>query len=185
MKLPLFLVTGASGVGKSTVVSYLQHLLPMCIIFDMDITYDEKSDWRIGQRNWLRIAKSIVEQGRHVILCGTTLPEHFADHKETSAFSAMYYINLHCDDTIRDARLTARHWASQLIDDHRNFARWLLANADTAFDPPMPTIDTGVHPPDVVATIIRRWVLARMVPVNDVEAQVLACTMPNISNDTY
>ncbi len=78
MKLPLFLVTGASGAGKSTVVPFLQHLLPMCDVFNMDIMLDER-DWKISQHNWIRIAQNLVEQGRYTILCGTTLPEHFVE----------------------------------------------------------------------------------------------------------
>ena len=42
MKLPLFLVTGASGTGKTTVVPYLQRLLPMCDVFNMDIMLNER-----------------------------------------------------------------------------------------------------------------------------------------------
>jgi len=161
MRLPLFLITGASGTGKSAVVPQLQRLLPQCDVFDMDIMLDER-DWKISHRNWMRIAKSLAGQGRHVLLCGTTLPEHFADCEEISVFSTVHYLNLHCEDAVRDARLAARGWLEGAIDDHRQFARWLLANAETAFNPPLEIIDTGINPPAAVAELIRGWVLARI-----------------------
>jgi len=73
----------------------------------MDIMLDER-DWRISHHNWIRIAKSLVGQGRYVILCGTAIPASFADFEEMSAFSAVHYINLHCEDAVREARLAAR-----------------------------------------------------------------------------
>src|SRR5207248_11520779 len=35
--LPLFVVTGASGAGKTSVIPALRQLLPECIIFDKDL----------------------------------------------------------------------------------------------------------------------------------------------------
>ncbi len=96
-----------------------------------------------------------------------------------SAFSRVYYLNLHCEDAVRDERLAARHWPAQLIDDHRKFARWLLENANTAFDPPMETIDTGTNSPEVVAAVIQQWVLARMVGLDGAEGQ--ACVMEAVN----
>jgi hypothetical protein len=72
-----------------------------------------------------------------------------------------YYLNLHCDDATRDARLRARPgWrrcTEEFIAEHRKFARWLLENAPTAFDPPMPTVDTTDTPVPEVALQIRDW----------------------------
>lgn len=161
MKLPLFFVTGASGTGKSAVVPYLQRLLPACDVFDMDIILDP-NDWRVSHRNWFRIARSLAEQERPVVLCGTVLPEHYSGYDEISAFSTIHFINLHCDDAVRDTRLRARNWSEELIDDHRQFARWLLDNAETAFDPPMEIVDTGANTLNEVATLIAQWVQARL-----------------------
>ncbi|ASA23204.1 hypothetical protein [Paenibacillus donghaensis] len=61
------------------------------------------------------------------------------------------FVGLYCEDEIRAHRLLARGWSAQAVEDHRNFNRWLLQNADTAFTPPMPLIDTSVAAPDEVA----------------------------------
>src|SRR5207248_290012 len=43
--LPLFIVTGASGVGKTSVVEELQRLMPEWQIFETDILWDSGGDW--------------------------------------------------------------------------------------------------------------------------------------------
>lgn len=156
-KLPLFIVTGASGTGKTTICSLIRNLLPSFDVFDMDII--NNVDWQIAKANWLRIAYSISLSGRGTVLCGTMVPENIesADHKDK--FDKIFYINLHCDDLTRETRLKARGWEESAIEDHRKFAEWLIQNADQAFNPSMPTIDTTSLPPEEVAKQIQNWVI--------------------------
>lgn len=49
-KLPLFVITGASGTGKTTVSSHVRKLLPEFDVFDMDII--NNVDWQIAKENW-------------------------------------------------------------------------------------------------------------------------------------
>ncbi|EPY05827.1 nucleoside kinase, CMP and AMP kinase [Paenibacillus alvei TS-15] len=156
-KLPLFVVTGACGTGKTTVSSLVRKLLPNFDVFDMDII--NNVDWQIAKANWLRIAYSISLSGRGTVLCGTMIPENIesADYKDK--FDRILYINLHCDDFVREERLKARGWEECLINDHKNFANWLINNSKTAFNPPMPTIDTTELPAEEVAKQIKDWIL--------------------------
>jgi broad-specificity NMP kinase len=156
-KAPLFVVTGSSGTGKTTICSLVRNLLPDFDVFDMDII--QNVDWQIAKANWLRIAYSISLSGRGTILCGTMIPENIesADHKDK--FDNILYINLHCDDQTREQRLMTRGWDESSIEEYKNFAGWLLQNADKAFKPAMPTIDTTNTHPDEVAKQIKEWVL--------------------------
>jgi broad-specificity NMP kinase len=156
-KVPLFVVTGASGTGKTTISSMVRELLPDFDVFDMDII--NNVDWQIAKANWLRIAYSISLSGRGTVLCGTMIPENIelADHK--NKFEKILYINLHCDDQTRERRLIARGWEESLIEEHKKFANWLLQNSEQAFIPPMSTIDTTKHSPENVANQIKEWVL--------------------------
>ncbi|PJN62512.1 hypothetical protein PAEAM_20750 [Paenibacillus sp. GM1FR] len=61
-KLPLFIVTGASGTGKTTISSLVRKQLPEFDVFDMDII--DNVDWQIAKENWLRIAYNISLSGR-------------------------------------------------------------------------------------------------------------------------
>jgi hypothetical protein len=161
--VPLFIVTGASGVGKTAVVGELRRLMPEWEVFETDLIWG--ADWQQVRNNWLRIAYSIAQSGRGTILCGTMLPEEIdrCDHRDR--FSQVHYLSLHCDDSTRDARLRVRPgWrgcTEEFIAEHREFARWLLENAATAFDPPLTTVDTTNTPVSTVAEQIRDWALER------------------------
>ncbi|MGQ8871942.1 AAA family ATPase [Paenibacillus sp. TSA_86.1] len=155
-KLPLFVITGASGTGKTTVSSHVRKLLPEFDVFDMDII--DNIDWQIAKENWLRVAYSISLSGRGTVLCGTMVPENIASSKYIEQFDRIHYVNLHCDDATRETRLQARGWDENAIEDHRNFANWLLQNADKAFDPVMPTVDTTDLSSEEAAKQIEQWV---------------------------
>ncbi|MDO7907678.1 AAA family ATPase [Paenibacillus sp. JX-17] len=155
-KLPLFVVTGASGTGKTTVSSLLRKLLPDFDVFNMDSI--NNIDWQIAKENWLRIAYSISLSGRGTILCGTMVPENIKTAEYRDRFDKILYINLHCNDQTREQRLRARGWEENLIAEYKSFADWLLMNSEQAFDPPMTTLDTTMLSPEKAAEYIKDWV---------------------------
>jgi broad-specificity NMP kinase len=159
--LPLFVVTGASGAGKTSVVEELQELMPDWHVFETDILWDSGRDWHFVRQNWLRIAHRIAQTGRPTLFCGTHLPEHLnaCDHREL--FSQVHYLILHCADATLAARLHARPaWHEQteaFIVDQRRFNQWLVENAATAFDPPAALVDTTSISVPQAARQIRDW----------------------------
>jgi hypothetical protein len=169
--LPLFIVTGASGVGKTAVVEELRRLLPDWAVFETDILWDSGGDWQFVRSNWLRIAHSLAQSGRPTLLCGTLLPEDVdrCDHRDF--FTHVYYVNLHCDDATRNARLRARPaWrgcTESFIAQHERFARWLLEHGRFTCDPPMHVIDTTATPVAQVAEQIRDWALGHSSPASE------------------
>jgi broad-specificity NMP kinase len=162
--LPLFIVTGASGVGKTSVVEELQQLLPEWHVFETDSLWDSGRDWQFVRQNWLRVAHRIAQTGRATILCGTHLPEQInaCDHREL--FSAVHYLILHGADETLAARLERRPaWYQQTpasIAEHLRFNRWLVQNAVLAFDPPAAVVDTTMADVREVAGRIRDWALS-------------------------
>ena len=161
---PLFIVTGASGVGKTAVVPVLRRLLPTWDVFETDVMHG--ADWQQQRNNWLRVAHSIAQCGRYTLLCGTMLPADIDQCDHRPFFSQIYYLNLHCDDATRAARLRARPvWRGcdeAFIDRHRQFAAWLLDHATTAFDPTLVTVDTTRATAEEVAVQIRAWAVERV-----------------------
>lgn len=159
-QIPLFIVTGASGSGKTYVIQELRKKLPEFDVFDPDHLVEFLGhDWEKIRNIWLRVARDIAESGRMTVLCGTLMPWDIEQCADFAFFKHVYYLNLHCEEQIREERLRARNWSDEDIANHKNFANRLLEIADTAYTPPMPTIDTSNTGADEVASQIREWVL--------------------------
>src|SRR5947209_11152231 len=63
-QLPLFVLTGASGAGKSTVGLALVNALPECVVLEADLLWRTEfdrpeDDYRTFRELWLRLAKNI------------------------------------------------------------------------------------------------------------------------------
>jgi hypothetical protein len=158
---PLFIVTGASGSGKSTVVAELRCQLPECVVFDSDLLWGRTNEYH---NTWLLIANSIAQGGRHTVICGTLMPWDLDACDARGLVGTIHFLNLHCSDEVREQRLRARPaWRQSsdeaYIQEHRKFAQWLLNNAVTAYDPPMQIVDTSNASVTEVATAIAHWVL--------------------------
>lgn len=168
-KLPLFIVTGASGVGKTTVMRELRGLLPEFDVLSTDLdlfgSTGKLLDYPSRFNILLNVARFVALSGRGTIICGTLMPWDAEKCDAYSHFSELVFINLHCDDATRNHRLRNREdratWTDEMLRSHEEFARWLLANAATAYNPPMPTIDTTAAPPSEVGEQIKRYVLQK------------------------
>ncbi|MFB4323450.1 MULTISPECIES: AAA family ATPase [Paenibacillus] len=158
-KLPLFIVTGASGSGKTYVIKELRKMMPDFDIFDPDDLVEFIGhDWENMRNIWLRVARNIVESGRMTIICGTMMPWDIEKCADFPFFKHVYYLNLHCDEATREKRLRERKWSKEEIQNHKNFAKRLLEIADEVYNPPMPTIDTTDTDVTEVASRIKEWV---------------------------
>jgi hypothetical protein len=168
-KMPLFIVTGASGVGKTTVMHELRSLLPEFDVLSTDIdnfgTTAAKLDYPDRYNLLLHFANAVAMSGRGTIICGTVMPWDVEKCDKYDNFSAICFINLHCDDAARNNRLRNREdkaiWNDDMLKQHEQFAQWLLDNAETEYNPPMPTIYTTSTPPLQVAEQIKRYIMLK------------------------
>ncbi|TBL74501.1 AAA family ATPase [Paenibacillus thalictri] len=156
-KRPIFLLTGASGSGKTSVIPELYKVNPEDIVFDLDSLYGPLKDWNIIKNVWIHIANQITLNNRITILCGTFMPQELEKMDLKDRFD-FYFIGLHCSDEIREKRLKERNWDDELIKEHKDFNNWIVNNADKAFDPKMPLIDTSDLLPNEVAMRINNYV---------------------------
>lgn len=152
-KKPIFLITGASGSGKTTIIPELLKQCSEYIILDLDAIYGPIKEWALIKNVWIHFAKQISMNGRTTILCGTFMPEEY-DAVDLKDYFKPYFIGLYCDDRTRELRLRARGWSEELIKSHKEFNDWILNNAETAFKPSMPLINTtSTNPSEVTKKI--------------------------------
>lgn len=153
MKHQLYIVTGTSGAGKTTVIPELRKGLDHVVVYDGDSVVVE-SDYNISKCNWLRIAKGNADSGINTVICSTIIPENLFDCDHVKYFD-IYYINLRIDDETIIKRLQHRNWNEELIKNYVNFSKWLIEHKDKAFDPPMLEIYAeGKTPKEIANQII-------------------------------
>jgi hypothetical protein len=157
--LPLFVVTGASGAGKSTVTGPLRGLLPECDIFEADATLQVAgTGWDIWRDTWLRLAHEVALNGRVSVLCGSLLPGQLESVPARKLLGPIHFCNLDCPDEVLAERLLARpSWrhadSGTFILEHQRFAAWLRMHI-------RPSFDASVLTPAEAAAQIATWVRA-------------------------
>jgi len=152
LRLPLFVITGASGVGKSTTCLALTAKTRDFVVMDSDILWrpefnQPNKDYRDYRETWLRVCKNISQAGKPVVLCGSGVPEQFEQCVERRYFSVIHYLALVCSDEALESRLRSRPaWRNsadeKYIKTHVAFNRWLKEHASST-EPPISLLDTS------------------------------------------
>jgi hypothetical protein len=169
-QLPLLMVSGASGAGKSTVCNALLGKLEDVILLDSDILWRQEFNkpeekYREYFELWLRMAKNISQAGRPVVLfgAGSGVPGNIEPCIERRYFSRVCYLALVCDDELLAERLRARPaWRGcgeqTYIDNHLQFNRWFKLQQAGEF--PISLIDTTHQSLEMTVTQVRVWIQA-------------------------
>lgn len=166
LRMPLFVVTGASGSGKTACVHALSSQTRDFVVMETDILWDERyntpdSNFREYREMWLRIAKNITQCGKPVILCGTAMPEQIEPCLERRYFSDVFYLALVCSDDALIARLKNRpSWRAsgdhEFINSMLRYNQWLKEHGPVN-DPIIYTLDTTEQSPPESAVGIHEW----------------------------
>lgn len=167
IRLPLFILTGASGVGKSTVCLGLAAKMKNVVVMESDILWraefnKPETNYREYRETWLRVCKNISQAGKPVVLCGVGEPTQFEQCIERRYFSEFHYLALICDDQILASRLrnlqtSRRSFKDEYIHEQVLFNRWLLNNAHNT-EPPMHLLDTSEVIVDETVEKVGRWI---------------------------
>lgn len=166
LQLPLFIVTGASGTGKSTAAYTLSGLSKDYIPMETDILWDDRfntpnNQYREYRELWLRMAKNMSKAGKPVILFGTAMPEQLESCVERRYFSTIFYLALVCEKNVLTERLLNRPlWRNSHNQDFINnmvsYNQWLLENAaknELSID----LLDTTLQTKQETAEMIISW----------------------------
>ncbi|MEL6630807.1 MAG: AAA family ATPase [Bacteroidota bacterium] len=132
VSLPLFCLTGPSGVGKSTIGYRLLQGFKEVVLIETDLFWIDGIKGK-AQELMLRVAKNVMQAGKPVVLEGTIIPEHLKDSVEKRYFRDIHYIVLTYTPEDTETRLKARPWwrssgSEAYIQDHINFNQWIEQN---------------------------------------------------------
>jgi len=157
--LPLFVVTGASGTGKSTITGPLRTLLPGCLVVEADVILHVAAlGWDSWRNTWLQLAHAAALGGRVTVLTGSLTPGQLDALPARKLVGPVYFALLDCPDDVLAGRLRARPaWRASsseaMIAEHQRFAAWLRARIT-------PSFDTSAASAAEVAGQVAAWVRA-------------------------
>ncbi len=169
-RLPLFVVTGASGAGKTDACRLLTHTLPACVVLESDILWgaiDTSGDDRFERYwdAWLRLIVNIHQAGKPVVLCGTAVPSLLDSRPAQAYLAGTHYLALTCDDMELERRLRARPvWRGcddAFIAGQVTFNQWFRSGIDLD-QPPITLLDTTRITVEESAEVVRCWVRDRL-----------------------
>lgn len=169
-RLPLFVMTGSSGAGKTTMCRLLLHSFPECVVLESDILYGSLAmSGDDGLRRywdaWLRVVINVHQAARPVLLCGTVVPSLLESLPSQAYLAGTHYAALTCDDAELERRLRAlpawRGCDDAFIAEHVRFNQRFRSKADPG-QPPISLIDTAQASVEESADEVRRWVRARL-----------------------
>lgn len=169
VQLPLLIVSGASGTGKSTVFRHLVGAMPGAVLLDSDILWREgfnrpETEFRSYLEMWLRVYKNISQSGRPVVLFGTGMgvPDNLESCIERRYFSAVHYLALACEEEVLAERLRSRpSWrrsaGEEYIAEHIEFNRWFKEDGRQV-DPAITLLDTTELTDQDTAAQVSEWI---------------------------
>jgi hypothetical protein len=132
---PLFIITGASCVGKSALCEILFQKETEYIALESDILWHDvyntpDDDYRAYRQTWLRLCADISQIGKPVVLCGCATPEQFEPLPERELFAEIHYLAVVCDDLVLESRMRNGRGISEenWIESSKQFNNWLKDN---------------------------------------------------------
>jgi broad-specificity NMP kinase len=170
IQVPLMVVSGASGTGKSTVCNLLTGRYQEAVLLDSDIlwrsAFDQpENNHREYFETWLRVSKNIAQSGRSVVLFGAGMgvPENLESCIERRYFSSVRYLALVCSGEILSKRLRQRPaWRgagnTKYIEEHQRFNQWFVNYNQADNQPGITRLDTSEKSLEETAKEVEAWI---------------------------
>ncbi|WP_223624886.1 AAA family ATPase [Microbacterium sp. EST19A] len=147
----LFSLTGASGVGKSTVLAHLDGVTwpePVrCVEFDsIGVPDGADTAWRHGAvEHWVQQALQAQAAGEHMLLCGQVPMGELLAAPSADSLDDIAVCMLHCSPEVRTERLQARGEDPAAIVHHNRFGEWFRGHTlDPRHAPEVIRVESGV-----------------------------------------
>jgi hypothetical protein len=168
-KQPLFIVSGASGVGKSAACEVLFQKEKDYIMLESDILWDSRFDgdpddgYRAYRELWMTMCANISQIGKPCVLCGCGEPRHFEVCDARRYFTDIHYLAIVCNEDVLRQRMENMRGISDenWMDSSVFFNNWIIENADKT-EPTMTLVDNSALSIEECAEQIHAWIMARM-----------------------
>jgi predicted ABC-type ATPase len=132
----LFIITGASCIGKSTASEILFKNEKDYIVMESDLLWSDvyntpENNYRAYRELWIRICSNISQIGMPVVLCGCATPEQFEVCDARKYFTEIIYIAIVAEEN----ELINRMMCGRAVNDENwikssvHFNEWLKNNA--------------------------------------------------------
>jgi broad-specificity NMP kinase len=135
-KNKLFVITGASYIGKSTVCEILFKNEKDYIVMESDLLWSDvyntpENNYKEYRELWLHVCSNISQIGMPVVLCGCATPEQFEACYARKYFSEIIYIAIVAE---KEALIKRMKYGRSVIDENwikssEQFNEWLKNNA--------------------------------------------------------
>ncbi len=169
-KNKLFIITGASCIGKSTACEILFKNEKDYIVMESDLLWSDnynspEDNYRAYRELWMRVCSNISQIGLPVVLCGCATPEQFEVCDARKYFSEIIYIAVVAEkETLIDRMKNGRNVSDEKwINSSVSFNEWLKSNAEKT-TPQMILVDNTYLSPDETAEKIEEEIMKKIRP---------------------
>jgi adenylate kinase len=132
----LFVITGASCIGKTTACEILFKNEKDYIVMEGDLLWSEiyntpEDNYREYRELWMRVCCNISQIGMPVVFCGCATPEQFEECKARRFFSEIIYIAVVAenDELVKRMKYGRNVTDDNWIESSVQFNEWLKNNA--------------------------------------------------------
>lgn len=147
-KNKLFIITGASGIGKSSISEGLFKKESNYIVLESDLLWSAayntpEDNYKAYRELWMSVCGNISQIGMPVVLCGCGTPEQFEGCTARKYFTEIIYIAIVAENNELTKRLksgrniTDENWIKGSVQ----FNEWLKNNS-TKTTPNIILVDT-------------------------------------------
>lgn len=168
LKLPLFVVTGASGVGKSTTVQALQGRSRDFVCLDSDLFYnimphETPEDYMAQTEAMMVFARDVMQCGRPTVWARAGNIDMLSKAYGTRFFSGIYVLALTASEEELRRRMTGGRgiadpgWIQSSIDYNRYFMEH-----DSIGDVQYDALDISGLTADQAAGELERWAVSKL-----------------------
>lgn len=166
--MPLFVLTGCSGVGKTTTAQELLQRDTNFIVMDADFFYNlVPHDTDEDCKNWveqiLSLSKNVMQGGKPLLWTMAGALENFEIAYNRRFFTEIYFLALVCDSESLEKRMregrhiTDSNWIKGSVD----YNRWFIENG-TVSNKRVDTYDITGKTVSEVADYVAQWVEGKL-----------------------